>query len=414
MNTWRIAWRNIWRNSRRTAVTVVAVALCTALLIVTFGLMDGMKEDLVHNVTYLSLGDAQVHAEGYRKDRSIYKVIDNHQAIADEARRHEIDAARRAFGYGLLSSGVKSAGARFWGVEPEFERQVFDLAKNVDRGKFLSNVRQPAKEGELPVREIVLGRKLARSLKAEVGAEIVAVVQAADGSLGNELFEVKGILKSCDSEIDRAGALIHHQDFDELFVAGGRVHEIALNAHGKMTPQQVVQTLAKATKGQEVMTWHQLRKSFSDMISMFDGGMWIFAMIFFLAAGLGVMNTMLMATYDRMREFGVLKALGASGFRIMKGVTVEALVLGVFSSVIGLVFGALGNWYCSEVGIDLSRYGEGIMLEGVAYNTVWKSTFTAESMIMPMVVMSITCVLAALYPAIKAARLNPVRAMTHV
>ncbi len=406
MNTFRIGWRNIWRNGRRTWITVVAIALNTAILIASYGLMQGMMVDMVDNATRMVVGDAQVHAPGYRLDQSMYKSIAEPQRILDAARQKDIDAAARSYGFGLVSSGAKSAGGIFWGVEPAAEQKSFELAKHIFKGEYL-----PPEPGK----QVVLGKKLAKSLQAEVGSEIVAVVQAADGSLGNDLFTVCGILKVAGEKVDRGAAIIHRADFEELFVAGGRIHEIALNAWGRLPPEEVAAAVSLAAGDDEVRTWQQLMPMLGEMVNLFDAAIFIFGMIFFLAAGLGVMNTMLMATYERIREFGVLKALGSTPWRIMKDVSAEALVMAVFSTLIGAVVGVAAGLYFHEYGINLEAMAKDtITFSGVAFNPLWRATLSVKIVMLPVVVMWIICVLAALYPAGKAARLNPVRAMTHV
>jgi ABC-type lipoprotein release transport system permease subunit len=414
MNSLRIAWRNIWRNGRRTAVTVAAIAFNTAILIATYGLMEGMILDTVHNVTHLVIGDVQVHAPEYRADRSFYRDIPDPERILAEAERLGLRAAPRSYGYGLVSVGHKSAGAEFWGVEPGAERSAFELASSLLEGEFLSPMPEASTHLGRPVREIVLGRKLAKSLHAELGSEIIAVVQAGDGSLGNELFTVRGILKTCGEEIDRGAAILHRSDFQDLFVSGGRVHEIAINAKGEMSLEQVATAIAPVAGGMEIKSWQQLMPPLADMVNMFDAVMIIFGLVFFLAAGLGVLNTMLMATFERIREFGVLKALGATPWRILRDVSTEAFVLALFSTAIGVGVGVGLMAYFHTVGLDMSFAGGDITFSGVAFNTLWRSTFDLKAVVWPTIIMWIVCVLAALYPASKAARIDPVRAMTHV
>ena len=126
MALFTIAWRNIWRNGRRTAITVAAIALNTAILITTFALIEGMLRDLADNVTDVSVGHAQVHAKGYLDDRSIYKSLESPEQILTAAEKAGFDATARAFGFRLIATGKKSAGASYWGVDPAAEREAFD------------------------------------------------------------------------------------------------------------------------------------------------------------------------------------------------------------------------------------------------------------------------------------------------
>ncbi len=406
MNTLLTAWRNLWRNTRRTVITLTAVGLNMAVLIASYALMDGLLFHTVQNAVNLDTGEVQVHAPDYLSDRSMYKDIDEPGRILNQLHEQGVPAAPRSYGYGLAASGTKSAGAMFWGVDPAAEKRVFELAGHVKRGVFLD---------EEPSKGVVLGRKLARSLNVDVGGEVVVVVQAADGSLGNELYTVTGILKAAGESIDRSAAILHRAEFNALFVAGGRVHEIAVNTGGSLELARLKRLVEQVAPHNEVATWRELLPALSDMVNLFDVSIWIFGSIFFLAAGLGVMNTMLMATFERMHEFGLVKALGASPWRIVRDVAAEALVLSLAATALGALLGLSVSWYLQGVGLDTSRFvAEGYSLAGVAFDPVWRAVISVKGTLLPVVAMWAVCVAAALYPASIAARLDPVEAMTKI
>ncbi len=402
MNSLQYGWRNLWRNTRRTCITLAAVCLSTAILMASYGLMDGLMQHAVSNATNLVVGEVQVHAQGYLADHSIYKALNEPDLILRAAKQKNVAAAPRRYGYGLVAVGTKSAGARFWGVEPASERTTFDLAQHLQEGRFLSETTQ---------RGVVLGQKLARSLQAQIGSEIVVVVQAADGSLGNDLYTVTGILKAAGDSIDRNAALIHAADFVELFVSGERIHEVALNSRGMVSPEGLTALLSIAAPEEEIKSWRQLMPEVSDMINLFDAFIWIFGLIFLLAAGMGVMNTMLMATYERIREFGILKALGATPWGIIRDVAAEALVLAVLGTALGTILGLAGSYYLQEVGLDLSIFAGTYSVGGVAFDPIWRATISPKMVFIPVVLMLIIGLVASLYPAALAARLDPVKAI---
>lgn len=406
MAFFKLAWRNLWRNKRRTAITLAAVTLNTGILIISYALMDGMLQHTVSNATNIVVGEAQMHATGYREDRSFFKSIANPEDIISKAANLGVKAAPRSYGYGLVSVGVKSAGALFWGVQPTIERSSFDLAVHVEFGEFLSDA---------PNKTLVLGKKLARSLNASVGTELIVVVQAADGSLGNDLYIVAGILKSAGDTMDRAAALMHQDDFTELFVSGGRIHEIAFNTFGAQPLTELVSSLESiAPVKTKIRSWREILPGLSDMVNIFDVVIWIFGAVFFLTAGLGVMNTMLMATYERMREFGILKAIGTTPLRIVINMAVEAFVLTMVASVLGTVLGVTVSLYLQAYGIDTSSLAGEFTMSGVAFDPVWKAVLTPRIIIIPVVAMCVICTLAGLYPAVIAARIQPVKAIHHV
>lgn len=405
MESLRYGWRNLWRNIARTLITVAAAAFSTAILIATFALMDGLVSNAITNITDLDVGEVQAHAPGYLADRSIYRTLSDPAAMLAAARAQGVPAAPRRLADGLIAFGNQSSGALFWGVDPPLERAAFTLAQHVAEGRFLA---------DRPGRQIVLGRQLARTIDAHIGSEVVVVVQAADGSLGNDLFVVAGILESADEDIDRAGALMHQDDFAALFASGDRVQEIALNSNGRVSLDALVQLVRTADPRADVRSWRELLPTFSDMVTLFDTFIWIFGLVFGLAAGLGVMNTMLMATHERVREFGLIKALGGTPGRIVRDVAVEASVLAIIGVTLGVAVGLVGAVYLQRTGIDTSRWAGTFSIGGVAFDPVWRAAITLRGIVIPVIVMLAAAILPSLYPAAIAARLDPVRAMNRV
>lgn len=402
----RLAWRNLWRNKRRTLITLLALAVNTAVLITTFALMDGYIENAVRYATDLLTGEAQIHANEYLEDHSLYKTIDNPDEIIAKAKSLGINASPRVYGYGLLAVGNKSAGVLFEGINPELDKQAFTLHEHLQGdGRFVS---EKADKG------IVLGKKLAKTLNAEIGSEVIAVVQASDGSLGTDIYTVSGILKTAGEKLDRSTAICHIDDFRELFVMKNSVHEIALNSFRAVELDEIKPLLGTTIDGLEFKTWRQLNPSLSEMLEMSDVGMAIYATIFFIVAGLGVMNTMLMATYDRIREFGILKAIGTSPMAIIRDILVEAMMMSAIAICMGFVLGLAGSYYLSIHGIDMSGVGGDVTFAGIAFDPIWKAVIHPASFIEPMIMMCVISVLASIYPAVIAARLKPVEAMNHV
>ena len=401
----RFAWRNLWRNGRRTAITLGTVALATAVLIVAGALMRGMMVGALANATNLGVGEVQAHGAGYLVDRSFYTTVRAPEAALAAAGALGAGAAPRSYGFGLVAHEARSAGALFWGVDPARERTAFDLARHVWHGTFL---------GDEPAGGVVLGKKLAHTLGVEVGSELVVVVQAADGSLGNELFTVTGVLEAVGETNDRSAAIVHRDDFEALFVSGGRVHEIAVNGRGRVPLDVLEARIAAAVPDADVRTWRELLPVLADMLALFDAAMWIFSGIFMVAAGLGVMNTMLMATFERIRELGVQKALGATPLRVAGDVAAESVLLAVVGSVVGTAVGVALSVWLGRHGIDTSRLGGDLSFGGVAFDPVWRAVLVPRELVVPIVGMWVASVAAALYPAALVARLDPVRAMQHV
>ena len=398
----KVSWRNLWRNPIRTNVTISAVAICIAILIIFQSMIVGLIEKAKFNTTNLIIGEVQIHAEDYFDDRSIYKSLQNIEEIHSVAKENNIGLVERSYGFGLISSGTKSAGTQFWGINPESELQHFDFANHIDKGNFLTNT---------SLKKIVLGKKLASSIAADIGTELVVFVQGADGSLGNELFYVSGILKNMADNIDRGAAMILREDFNILFSTNNLIHEIALNSKGRLESEEIQKLLSAKTTGVDVETWQQLMPTIALMTEKMSVFMrTFFSLIFGIAASLGVMNTMIMSTYDRMREFGIIRAIGTTPWRILKQISLEAILLTTIASVIGVVVGLSVALYFQKYGFDVSGGGN-MSFGGVVMDPVWKASVSVGIVLLPVVLLMLVSVVASIYPASIAARIKPVEAI---
>ena len=398
----KMSWRNLWRNPTRTNVTITAVALCIAILIIFQSLIIGLIGKAVYNTTNLVIGEVQIHAAGYLDDRSIYKSLKNVEEIRVVAQENNIGMVERSYGFGLISSGTKSAGTQFWGIDPESELKYFDFANHIDEGNFLT---------ETSLKKVVLGNKLARSLAAELGTELVIFVQGADGSLGNELFYVTGILGNVADNIDRGAAIILRDDFDILFSTNNLIHEIALNSKGKLEAEEIQKLMSVKATGAAVETWKELMPTIAIMTEKMSVFMLtIFSLIFTIAASLGVMNTLVMSTYDRMKEFGIIRAIGATPWLIIRQVSLEAILLTFLASIIGTVIGLSIAIYLQVYGIDISGKGN-LAFGGIVFDPIWRASVSLKSVFLPVVLMMLTSIVASIYPASIAARIKPVEAI---
>ena len=398
----KMSWRNLWRNPTRTNVTITAVALCIAILIIFQSLIIGLIGKAVYNTTNLVIGEVQIHAAGYLDDRSIYKSLKNVEEIRVVAQENNIGMVERSYGFGLISSGTKSAGTQFWGIDPESELKYFDFANHIDEGNFLT---------ETSLKKVVLGNKLARSLAAELGTELVIFVQGADGSLGNELFYVTGILGNVADNIDRGAAIILRDDFDILFSTNNLIHEIALNSKGKLEAEEIQKLMSVKATGAAVETWKELMPTIAIMTEKMSVFMLtMFSLIFTIAASLGVMNTLVMSTYDRMKEFGIIRAIGATPWLIIRQVSLEAILLTFLASIIGTVIGLSIAIYLQVYGIDISGKGN-LAFGGIVFDPIWRASVSLKSVFLPVVLMMLTSIVASIYPASIAARIKPVEAI---
>jgi ABC-type lipoprotein release transport system permease subunit len=411
---WRLGWRNLWRNPRRSLLTVGAVAVAFAVLIVIEGLREGMARQMLDNGTRLMLGHLQIHDGAYLPDRGLHDTLGGEGGtdVPGFLRRVEAAAgvevaAPRVFGFGLLSTGPRSAGAQLMGVDPAREARLTSLLSAVSIGRGLAGA---------PPGSVLLGRILAEELGAGVGAEVAVVTQAVDGSIGNELLRVHGIFETGLAGLDRTLALVRLDELQALLtLTPGRIHEVAARLSDPRQSVEVAAALASGAAlppGARVEPWQRLAPALIDYLGLLRGWSWVMVGIVGAFAALGVLNTMLMAVFERTREMGALAALGMRPWQILTMVLAESLALAAIGLAAGLGLGAAGMTYFALHGWDLSRWTHGLTIAGVLLDPVLRGAWTWDRAGTTALVLGGITVLAALLPARRAARLRPVEALT--
>ncbi len=409
----RLGWRNLWRNPRRSALSIAAVAVAFGVLITLDGLREGMARQMLDNATRLSLAHVQLHEAGYLPDRSLYDTIGGERGTdvpalmaAVEALAGPSAAAPRTFGFGLLSTGPRSVGAQLAGVDPTREARVTSLLDAVTEGRGLLGA---------PPNAVLLGRTLADELRARLGDRIAVVTQAADGAIGNELLTVRGIFRTGLATLDRSLALLAIGDLQALLaLPPSRIHEVAVRLDDPIRAADVAIALARSPAlpaGLRADSWETLAPALVEYLRLLRGWNRIMILIVGTFAAFGVLNTMLMAVFERTHEMGVLAALGLRPAQFLAMVVAETLFLAAVGLVAGLGLGALGMAYFAWHGWDLSRWAAGLTIAGVLVDPVLRGTVTWRATPSTGLALAAITVLAALVPALRAARMKPVEAL---
>jgi ABC-type lipoprotein release transport system permease subunit len=412
----QIAWRNLWRNPRRTLITMTAIAVGYAALLVFACLLEGMRQQMVETSTSSGLSHLQVHAPGYYPDRSIYETLGGREGVDVSGLLATITsdpqvraAAPRAYGYGLISSGEHSAGAEILGVEPVQEQQLTTLPTRLVGGSYLSE--------HMP-KGVVLGEGLAKAIEAKVGVEIVLIAGATDGSMGNDLYTVVGIFRSGLETLDRSLVLMPLSSLQELLsLSPRRIHEVGVmlvNDDKATTVAATLETRLGNLLPVRVRAWPELAPELAEYVRFNRSSSLLVFFVIFLLAVIGSMNTMLMAVFERTRELGMLMAVGVRPVQVVGLILAEAGGLVGASLMLGSGIGAPLLWFLRVYGLDLRGFVGEVALAGSVIDPFWYGQHDFLAYGLAALGLALTALAAALYPAWRAARLQPVEAMHKV
>jgi ABC-type lipoprotein release transport system permease subunit len=379
------------------------MSLALLVMILYAGLMEGYFRDMERNVLDLEVGDVQVFAEGYRDNPSIYTRIENPDQLLAPLDAEGFPASARLLAYGMAAAGESSAGVSFRGVDVARDARVSLVHEQVARGSWL--------DPEDP-RGVVLGRRLARTLGVSPGSELVVLTQGTDGAMAYDLYTVRGVLKGIGDATDRTGVFMTAGAFRELLVVPDGVHQIIVRRPGEIDLPGTADRVHALARELDVKTWRQLLPTIASMLDSARGVMIAMFFIIYVAIGILILNAMLMAVFERVREFGVLKALGVGPFDVMRLMLVESAIQTGIAILVGVTLAVPGLWYLSNTGIDLAQLG-GVTIMGIAWDPVWRAAVQADIFTRPILVLVVIVAAAVVYPALKAALIRPVDAMHH-
>lgn len=406
----RLAWRNVWRNPRRTGLTLAATAFAVFLVVASIGLADGVHNRMIEDAVRLASGHVAISGRGYRAERTLEQFLTlRPQLIAELDREQSVRAwAPRVSTFALLSWEDSSRGVALLGVDPLREPKLTSLAERVRDGRFL----EPG-----AVREIVVGRELARRLGAQLGDELLVFTQAYSLESAYELFTLVGSLALPEPGLERGLALISLSDAQELLVYGDRVSEIGLLADSGEDAIALRDLLRAKLEAEEltgapveVFDWSELMPALQQMLELDDLGMYLMLLILIVVVGFGILNTILMSVLERKRELGVMMALGSRPALAVRIVFVESLMLAAVGLAIGLVAAVPLVLYMQFNPIVITGELAGAY-ELVGTDPVLVARLTLSNPLGSSLTILAVAALAAWYPAFKAGRGRPVDAL---
>lgn len=401
----RLAWRNLWRNKRRTAIMLGAIGLGVWAMVFLTALTRGMVDDMIEDGIAALPGHVQAHHPDYRDDPSVSSLLPTPASSIDEAlAASSLERwATRVRVPAMVASERETRGVQLIGMDPARERELIFLDYDAVEGRFLDG---PEDEG------IVLGRKLAETLETGLGKRVVVMSQNPDNDIADRGFRVVGLFEAELEAYEEAYAFTGRTTLQNLLGIGDRVSEVVVGGDDyRDVDAEYAELAGLMGDGVEVKRWMDLDSYLGTMLDVMDGFLLVWVVVIFLALSFGLVNTLVMAVFERVREIGLMLALGMKPVSVLGQIVIESMLL----LAIGLALGNGLAWLTIrplESGIDLSIVGEGMEMYGAA-STLYPK-LTAHDMLLANGVVLVLGFLASLSPAWRASRYDPVEAITRV
>jgi len=404
----RLAWRNIWRHRRRTVIIVLAMGLALGMMLMYDGLVDGFNNAIYGNAIRVMGGNIQVHAPGYREkvDSNPLIPLKNDEAVIQAALANPdvIAAARRIQTGGLLSNREGAFTISIIGIEPEVEAPISLVAENITDGRWLSVDDQDS---------ILLGRGLADVMDVQIGDRITMVGSDIHKQNRQRTMTVVGIYDLGMLTLEKQTVYISLAEAQALFDLRDQSTEVQINLNDLGKEALVVDALAPTIPGYEVESWDKNYPELATAITSKNAVMDIFSVIIQVIAGIGVLNLLLMAVFERTREIGLLGAMGLKPRQIASLFLLEGAMIGLVGIAAGVLFGVGFNASFGQVGFDYSSFAGVADYMALISGRVYPSLGLSKLFWRAIGVLIIT-LLAAWIPAREASHREPAQALHYV
>ncbi len=399
----KLAWRNLFRNKRRTIIASIAIGIGLAVLIFADAFWMGMEQNMVRTATASFLGDGQIHREGFRDTQAVEMTINQlNEVVGDLSQEGIVEQfTLRTFAFGMITSPANVSAISLVGVQPSTERFLSKIDDAIVEGAYF--------EGDNN-RDIVIGAKLAELLEVTLGNRVVlTAAQAESGDLSQEMFRISGIYRLGDEAMEAGMVFVQLEKAQEMLAIGSGVHEIAI----KFTDTKYGQDKdlpfweRYSQHDNEALGWTEILSQLKAVFEMSKYSKYIMGVILFGVVVFGIINALFMSLYERMFEFGVLRAVGTRPFGMARLILFEAGALAIVSIVFGTILGFGLTWIFTKVGIDYT----GIEYVGVTIQELIYPIMTVEPFILYPIWVFVFTIITGLYPARYAAKIAPATAM---
>ncbi len=404
----KIAWRNVWRNRRRSLITMGAMIFALMITVVTRSLQYGTYDALESYAVRLLVGEMQVQKRGFKDNQTLSYSFPAEEVPLDRLASADgvVQAySKRITSFGLVASTATSAGAMIIGVQPDAEKRVTHFTTQIILGETLNSGDD---------HRVLLGHSLARNLGVAPGDTVVILTQGFHNELGADSYIVKGTIRSGNQELDRALVVMSLRDAQDLFSLWGRITQVVLRTPDFRRAPRYARRLSAALDHRDqdlvVLPWQQLIPELLQLIALDNVSGAIFLLFLLLIVGFEILNTTLMAVMERIKEFGILQALGVKPRQISLMLFLETSMKIILALIIGLILSYGIIQIIKPYPIPLSKD----MHEAMAswgFVTDFYFTDRIRVFLEPLFAIGIISVLSILYPIYKSTKLRPVQAL---
>jgi ABC-type lipoprotein release transport system permease subunit len=398
-----IAWKNIWRNRVRSGVIIAAITIGMFAGVFTSTFYKGWINQRLEAGVETEVSHIQIHHPEFSENFELKKSVPDADQIADEIGQLDFvdGVSARMVAQAMIASSETGTGVKVLGIDPEKEKMVTNLYTKIPEGQYFEGVKR---------NPVLIGKKMAEKLKVRLHSKLVLTLQDAQGHLISEAFRVCGIYSIGNGMFEEMNVFVLKSDLARFVQLDESVaHELVvhLKDHSKLAPN--TQTLAAKFPELLVQNWKQMAPELGLLTEYGNVYIYFFIVIILLSLGFGIVNTMLMAVMERVKEIGMLMAIGMSKFRVFWMLMLETVLLTLTGGFLGIVLGLLVTLATMKTGIDLSFYAKG--LEDMGYSSLVFPVIEFEMVMVIVILVLVTGLIASVYPARKALKYKPAEAI---
>jgi ABC-type lipoprotein release transport system permease subunit len=398
-----ISWRNVWRNKLRSSVIIVATTLGICAGIFSAAFYQGMADQRIEKAIKNEFSHIQVHTAEFRNSNEIKDYIPDAEKLNKGISQIPgvIGVSNRIVIFSMVASAETGSGVKIVGINPEQEKRTSNISKLLKEGNFFEESRK---------NQVLIGQKLAEKLKVKLNSKVVITLLDVDNNITYGAFRVAGIFNSVNNAFDEANIFVHYDDLARLIdLPSGVCHEIAILVEDNEQLGGIRKAVEIKAQGLEVMSWLDLSPEMSYLTESMDIIIYVFILIILLALLFGIINTMLMVVLERVKEIGMLMAVGMSKMRIFSMILLETVFLSLTGGVVGVIAGSIISNYFETRPINLSLWADAYT--DLGYDPFVYTNLSTSLIVNVTALVLMTGILASLYPAYKALQNDPSEAL---